>query len=86
MTEDIFKDEKYIESAFKRPAKKQEIGFAFAAFFVLLFGVWGNVQLYAVTVLLIPLYLIPIMYLIYSIVDSINDPLLGYYTDRSKIW
>ena len=84
MTEDIFEDETYIESAFKRPAKKQEIGFASAAFFVLLFGMWGNIQLYAVTVLLIPLYLIPIMYLIYSIVDGVNDPILGYYTDRSK--
>jgi len=84
MTEDIFKDEEFIERAFNRPAKKQEIGFALSAFFVLLFGIWGNLQLYMVTVLLIPLFLIPIIYLIYSIVDGINDPLIGYYTDRSK--
>ena len=84
MTEDSFEDDNYTKEAFTRPAKKQEIAFALSSFYILLFGMWGSLQLYAVTVLLIPLYLIPIMYLIYSIIDSVNDPLIGYYTDRSK--
>jgi GPH family glycoside/pentoside/hexuronide:cation symporter len=84
MTEQSSEDKDEIEKAFFRPKKKQEIGFAFSAFFILLFGLWGNLQFYAVTVLLIPLYFIPIIYLIYSIVDGFNDPLIGYYTDRSK--
>ena len=83
MTEDKFGDED-IKEAFARPAKKQEIAFALSSFYILLFGMWGSLQLYAVTVLLIPLFFIPLMYLIYSIVDSVNDPLIGYYTDRSK--
>jgi len=83
MTEDKFGDEN-IKEAFARPAKKQEIAFALSSFYILLFGMWGSLQLYAVTVLLIPLFFIPLMYLIYSIVDSVNDPLIGYYTDRSK--
>lgn len=84
MTEDSFEDEGYIKEEFARPSKKQEIAFALSSFYILLFGMWGSIQLYAVTVLLIPLFFIPLMYLIYSIVDSVNDPLIGYYTDRSK--
>ena len=84
MTEDSFEDENYISEAFTRPAKKQEVAFALSSFYILLFGMWGSLQLYAVTVLLIPLFFIPLIYLIYSIVDSFNDPLIGYYTDRSK--
>ncbi len=84
MTEDSFEDEKYIEEAFARPKKKQEVAFALSSFYILLFGMWGSIQLYAVTVLLIPIFFIPLMYLIYSIVDGFNDPLIGYYTDRSK--
>jgi len=84
MTEDSFEDEDYIKEAFTRPAKKQEVAFALSSFYILLFGMWSSIQLYAVTVLLIPFFFIPLMYLIYSIVDSVNDPLIGYYTDRSK--
>lgn len=84
MSELNSEDKGYIEKTFTRPSKKQEIEFASSAFFVLLFVLWGNLQFYAVTVLLIPIFLIPVIYLIYSIVDGINDPLLGYYTDRSK--
>ena len=84
MTKDSIEDEEYIKEAFARPKKKQEIAFALSSFNILLFGMWGSIQLYAVTVLLIPLFFIPLMYLIYSIVDSVNDPLIGYYTDRSK--
>ena len=84
MTEFSFEVKDDIEESFKRPTRKQEIGFAFSSFYILLFGMWGSLQLYAVTVLLIPIFFIPIMYLIYSIVDGFNDPIIGYYTDRSK--
>ncbi len=77
-------DEEYTGKMFKRPDKKQEIGFALSSFYILLFGLWGSLQFYAVTVLLIPIFIIPIIYLIFSIVDGFNDPLIGYYTDRSK--
>ncbi|MBA7662823.1 Lactose permease [subsurface metagenome] len=77
-------DKENVKEMFKRPDKKQEIGFALSSFFILLFGLWGSLQFYAVTVLLIPIFIIPIIYLIYSIVDGFNDPLIGYYTDRSK--
>lgn len=77
-------DKESIEEMFKRPDKKQEIGFALSSFYILLFGLWGSLQFYAVTVLLIPMFIIPVIYLIFSIVDGFNDPLIGYYTDRSK--
>lgn len=50
----------------------------------LLFGMWGQVQYFAAAVLLIPPAVIPLIYLVYSIVDGINDPLIGYLADRSK--
>lgn len=50
----------------------------------LLFGFWGNIQFFAASLLLIPQFTITLIYLIYSIVDSSNDPILGYLTDRSK--
>jgi len=49
-----------------------------------LYTMWSQIQFFAVVVLLIPLTIIPLIYLIYSIVDGINDPLIGYLTDRSK--
>ena len=74
-----------IEKAFKRPDKKTEIYFSIASFFgILMFGLWGNIQFFAVVVLLIPILWIPLMYLTFSIVDGFNDPILGYLTDRSK--
>jgi len=51
---------------------------------ILLFVMWGYLQFYAVSVLLIPLIYIPLIYLVYSIVDGINDPILGYLTDKSQ--
>ncbi len=57
MTEDSFEDEEYIKEAFARPTKKQEVAFALSSFYILFFGMWGSIQLYAVTVLLIPLFL-----------------------------
>lgn len=77
-------DKENVKEMFKRPDKKQEIGFALSSFYILLFGLWGSLQFYAVTVLLIPIFIIPVIYLIFSIVDGFNDPLIGYYTDRSK--
>ncbi|MFX0047530.1 MAG: MFS transporter [Candidatus Hermodarchaeota archaeon] len=50
----------------------------------LLGAMWGNVQFFAVSALLVPQSLIWIIYLIYSFVDAFNDPIIGYLTDRSK--
>ncbi len=83
MTAIFSEDDENIQGMFKRPDKKQEIGFALSSFYILLFGMWGSLQFYAVTILLIPIFIIPIIYLIYSIVDGFNDPLIGYLTDRS---
>ena len=83
MTESTIDPE--IEGIFKRPDKKTEIYFSLSSFFgILMFGIWGNIQFYAVAVLLIPILWIPLMYLTYSIIDGFNDPILGYLTDRSK--
>ncbi|MHA2129696.1 MAG: MFS transporter [Promethearchaeota archaeon] len=49
-----------------------------------LFGMWGQIQYFAVNDLLIPQSILILVYLVYSIVDGINDPLIGYFTDRSK--
>ncbi|MFX1339478.1 MAG: MFS transporter, partial [Promethearchaeota archaeon] len=49
-----------------------------------LFAMWGQIQYYAAVVLLIPLTIIPLIYLFYSIVDGINDPVIGYLADRHK--
>ncbi|MFX1555403.1 MAG: MFS transporter [Promethearchaeota archaeon] len=50
----------------------------------LLGAMWGNIQFFAVSALLVPQSLIWIIYLIYSFVDGFNDPIIGYFTDRSK--
>ncbi|MFX0012449.1 MAG: MFS transporter, partial [Candidatus Hermodarchaeota archaeon] len=50
---------------------------------LLMIGMWGRVQYYSAHILLIPQATIFIMYLIYSIVDSVNDPIIGYLADRS---
>jgi len=44
----------------------------------------SQIQFFAAVVLMIPLTIISLIYLVYSIVDGINDPLIGYLTDRSK--
>ncbi|NVM35617.1 MAG: MFS transporter [Candidatus Lokiarchaeota archaeon] len=49
-----------------------------------LFAMWGQIQYYAANVLLIPQLLIALIYLIYSIVEAINDPVIGYLADKSK--
>jgi len=49
-----------------------------------LFAMWGQIQFYAANVLLIPQLLIVLIYLVYSIVEAINDPIIGYLADKSK--
>ncbi|MFX0039803.1 MAG: MFS transporter [Promethearchaeota archaeon] len=49
-----------------------------------LFGMWGQIQYFAASVLLIPAVFIPLIYLVYSIVDAVNDPIIGYLADKSK--
>lgn len=49
----------------------------------LLSGMWGNIQFYAASALFVPQSMIAIIFLIYSIIDAINDPIIGYLTDRS---
>ncbi len=49
-----------------------------------LFAMWGQLQYYAADILLIPQLTIALIYLVYSIVEGINDPIIGYLADRSK--
>lgn len=49
-----------------------------------LFGMWGQIQYFAADVLLVPQLMIVVIYLVYSIGEAINDPLIGYFADRSK--
>ncbi|MFX1338249.1 MAG: MFS transporter [Promethearchaeota archaeon] len=73
------------EKSIKKHGIKRQIYYQVSAFIsILLFVMWGYLQFFAVAVLLIPIVFIPIIYLIYSIVDGMNDPILGYLTDRSK--
>jgi GPH family glycoside/pentoside/hexuronide:cation symporter len=50
---------------------------------LLMVGMWGRIQYFSARILLIPQSIIFIIYLIYSIVDAVNDPLIGYFADRS---
>ena len=50
---------------------------------LILVGMWGRIQYFSARILLIPQITIFIIYLIYSIVDAFNDPLIGYFVDRS---
>ena len=49
-----------------------------------LFAMWGQIQFYAANVLLISQLLIALIYLVYCIVEAINDPIIGYLADKSK--
>jgi len=49
-----------------------------------LFAMWGQLQYYAANILLIPQLTIALIYLVYSIVEGLNDPIIGYLADRSK--
>ncbi|MFX1346336.1 MAG: MFS transporter [Promethearchaeota archaeon] len=46
-------------------------------------GILNTVQFFAVSVLLIPWSLVSIVFLIYSINNGLNDPVIGYLCDRS---
>lgn len=46
-------------------------------------GMASRIQYYAAHILLVPMTTVALIFLIYSIVDSINDPLIGYLGDRS---
>lgn len=50
---------------------------------LLMVGMWGRLQYFSAHILLIPQVTIFIIYLIYSIVDAFNDPIIGYFADRS---
>ncbi len=50
----------------------------------ILFTMWNRIQFFAVTLLLIPQFTLVLIYLVYSIVDGVNDPIIGYLSDRSK--
>ncbi|MFX1294813.1 MAG: MFS transporter, partial [Promethearchaeota archaeon] len=50
---------------------------------LLMVGMWGRIQYFSARILLIPQSIIFIIYLIYSTVDAVNDPLIGYFADRS---
>ncbi|MFX0075314.1 MAG: MFS transporter [Candidatus Hermodarchaeota archaeon] len=50
---------------------------------LLMVGMWGRIQYFSAHILLIPQATIFLIYLIYSIVDAVNDPLIGYFADRS---
>ncbi len=49
-----------------------------------LFAMWGQIQFFAANILLIPQTFIALIYLVYSILEAINDPVIGYLADRSK--
>jgi GPH family glycoside/pentoside/hexuronide:cation symporter len=50
---------------------------------LLMVGMWGRIQYFSAHILLIPQTTIFVIYLIYSLVDAFNDPLIGYFADRS---
>jgi len=50
----------------------------------ILYTMWNRIQFFAVSLLLIPQFTIVLIYLVYSIVDGLNDPIIGYLIDRSK--
>jgi len=50
----------------------------------ILYAMWNRIQFFAVSLLLIPQFTIVLIYLVYSIVDGANDPIIGYLNDRSK--
>jgi len=74
-----------LEHRFKEISTKRIIGFSLqGAVGALLFGTWGNLQFFATSVLFIPQVVVSLIFLIYSVVDAFNDPLIGYLTDKSK--
>jgi GPH family glycoside/pentoside/hexuronide:cation symporter len=73
------------DTRFGEVSTKKILGFALQVpMGTLLFMMWGNLQFYATSVLFIPQLLVTLVFLAYSLVDAFNDPLIGYFTDRSK--
>ena len=73
------------ETRFGEISTKKIVGFSLQApVTTLLFMMWGNLQFYATSVLFIPQVMVTLIFLIYSLVDAFNDPIIGYFTDRSK--
>ncbi len=67
------------------PGKKTVIRYALGLFISnLLWFVFGQAQFFAGTVLLIPLEYVTIAMVVFAIADGINDPILGYLSDKSK--
>ena len=77
------KQEKHLEVPV-RTTKRMVLFNIYLITFGLLWTMWNRIQFFAVTVLLIPQITIALVFLIYSIVDSVNDPIIGYLNDRSK--
>jgi len=73
------------DARFGEISTKKILGFSLQApMAALLFMMWGNLQFYATSVLFIPPIVVTLIFLVYSLVDAFNDPLIGYFTDRSK--
>lgn len=73
------------DARFEEISTKKILGFSLQApMTALLFMMWGNLQFYATSVLFIPPFVVTLIFLIYSLVDAFNDPMIGYFTDRSK--
>jgi len=50
---------------------------------LILIGMWGRIQYFSAHILLIPQITIFLIFLIYSMVDAFNDPLIGFFADHS---
>jgi len=73
------------DTRFGEVSTKKILGFSLQTpMGALLFMMWGNLQFYATSVLFIPQLMVTFIFLVYSLVDAFNDPIIGYFTDRSK--
>ncbi|MFX1538196.1 MAG: hypothetical protein ACFFDI_28710 [Promethearchaeota archaeon] len=69
---------------YKRSSNMKMILYSLNGLFgVLMFSMWGQIQFFAASLLLIPQIVIFLIYTSYSLVDGFNDPILGYLADRS---
>jgi GPH family glycoside/pentoside/hexuronide:cation symporter len=50
---------------------------------ILAYSLWSKLEFYMINTLLIPWVVVAFIFLIYSIIDAVNDPILGYLTDKS---
>ena len=69
---------------FENISTKKILGFSMQGpIGAILFGTWGTLQFFATSVLFIPQIVVTMIFLIYSLFDAFNDPLIGYFTDKS---